>query len=130
LGFMPRPQGLRYLEETDLLLLIATDPTSHAGKLFEYLATGKPILALSPPDGEIGKLLKETGAGWSVDPWDPTAIQTMLLQAFSRLRSGQRLTTPNLAAIRSYSWPAIFSTYCNATGIRRTPEPALAATAG
>ena len=129
LGFMPRPQGLHYLEETDFLLLIATDPTSHAGKLFEYLATGKPILAISPPDGEIGKLLEETGAGWCVDPWDRTAIQTMLLEAFHRLQSGQRLITPNLAAIRSYSWPAIFSTYCDTTGISRAPEPAFAVTA-
>jgi glycosyltransferase involved in cell wall biosynthesis len=53
LGFMPMAKGLRYLEETDFLLLIASDPTSHAGKLFDYFATAKPILALTPPNGEI-----------------------------------------------------------------------------
>jgi hypothetical protein len=118
LGFMSRLQGIRYLEETDVLLLIATDPTSHAGKLFDYLPTGKPILALSPPDGEIGKLLQETGAGWCVDPWDRAEIQATLLRIFDRLEAGETLTTPNWTAISSYSWPAIFANFVNATRIQ------------
>ncbi len=122
LGFMPKLQGLRYLEETDFLLLIATDPTSHAGKLFEYLATAKPILALSPPNGEIAKLLRETRAGWCVDPWDQAAIQTMLLHAFTRLQAGQRLIRPNWDVIRSYSWPVILANFCATTGINREGE--------
>src|SRR5258706_12095542 len=111
LGFMPKRQGLRYLEETDFLLLIATDPTSHAGKLFDYFATGKPILALSPPNGEIAKLLRETRAGWWADPYDMEAIQAMLLQAFDRLQAKECLINPNWDAIRSYSWPSIFKDF-------------------
>jgi hypothetical protein len=126
LGFMPKLEGLRYLEETDFLLLIATDPTSHAGKLFEYLATAKPILALSPPNGEIAKLLRETRAGWCVDPWDRVAIQTMVLRAFTRLQTGQRLIKPNWDSIRSYSWPAIFANFCATTRIGCEAEVAVA----
>jgi glycosyltransferase involved in cell wall biosynthesis len=129
LGFMPKLQGLRYLEETDFVLLIASDPTSHASKLFDYLATAKPILALSPPNGEIAKLLRETRAGWCVDPWDQATIQTMLLQAFNRLKAGERLIEPNWDAIRSYSWPAIFANFVATTGIGRrgaVPLPAAA----
>ena len=118
LGFMPMLQGLRYLEETDFLLLIATDPTSHAGKLFDYLGTGKPILALSPPNGEIAKILRETHSGWCADPWDQSAIQALLLQAFNRLKTGERLIEPNWDVIRSYSWPAIFANFVATTGIR------------
>ena len=112
LGFLPKPQGLKYLEETDVLLLIATDPTSHAGKLFEYLATGKPILALSPLDGEIAKVLRQTRAGWCVDPWDRVAIQKVLLQLLDRLDSGERLSDPDWKAIQAYSWPNIFCEFC------------------
>jgi glycosyltransferase involved in cell wall biosynthesis len=128
LKFMPKLQGLRYLEETDFLLLIATDPTSHAGKLFEYLATSKPILALSPPNGEIDKVLRETGTGWCVDPWDQVAIQTMVLQAFTRWQTGQQLIKPNLDAIRSYSWPVIFANFRTATGVGCDSELAFAGT--
>ena len=111
LGFMPMAKGLRYLEETDFLLLIASDATSHAGKLFDYFATAKPILALTPPDGEIAKLLQETRTGWCVDPWDVGAIREMLLQTFNRFKAGETLTEPNWDAIRTYSWPAIFANF-------------------
>jgi glycosyltransferase involved in cell wall biosynthesis len=117
LGFMPMVKGLQYLEETDFLLLIASDPTSHAGKLFDYLATAKPILALTPRDGEIANLLLETRTGWCVDPWDVGAIREMLLQAFNRFEAGERLTEPNWDAIRTYSWPAIFANFVVTVGI-------------
>jgi glycosyltransferase involved in cell wall biosynthesis len=119
LGFMPMVKGLRYLEETDFLLLIASDPTSHAGKLFDYFATAKPILALTPPGGEIAKLLRETRTGWCVDPWDPAAIREMLLNAFNRLTTGEQLIEPNWDAVRSYSWPTIFANFVAAVGIER-----------
>ena len=64
LGFVPKIEGTRRLEETDYLLLIVNDPTAHAGKLFDYLASGKPILALTPPDGEIARILQKTRTGW------------------------------------------------------------------
>jgi hypothetical protein len=129
LGFMPILEGLRYLEETDFLLLIATDPTSHAGKLFDYLGTGKPILALSPPNGEIAKVLQETRTGWCADPWDRAAIQAMMLEAFGRLQSGQPIVEPNWDAVRSYSWPVIFANFVATTGIHENknglPENAV-----
>jgi len=117
LGFMPMLKGLKYLEETDFLLLIASDATSHAGKIFDYFATAKPILALSPPGGEIAKLLRETHTGWCVDPWDPTAIREMLLRAFNRLKAGEQLIEPNWDAVRSYSWPVIFANFVAEVGM-------------
>jgi len=117
LGFMPMVKGLRYLEETDFLLLIASDPTSHAGKLFDYFATAKPILALTPPDGEIARLLQETRTGWCVDPWDLEAIREMLLEAFNRFKTGEGLIDPNWDAIRTYSWPVIFANFVAKVGI-------------
>jgi glycosyltransferase involved in cell wall biosynthesis len=117
LGFMPMVKGLRYLEETDFLLLIASDPTSHAGKLFDYFATAKPILALTPPDGEIGKLIQETRTGWCVDPWDVGAIRDMLLQAFNRFKAGEGLIEPNWGVIRTFWWSAIFANFVATVGI-------------
>jgi hypothetical protein len=122
LGFMPKRQGLRYLEETDFLLLIATDPTSHAGKLFDYLATGKPILALTPPNGEIAKLLRETGAGWCADPYDLEAILAMLLKAFERLQTKEQLIQPKWDVIRTYSWPSIFKDFVFSLRIQERRE--------
>ena len=36
------------------------------GKLFEYLASGRPILCIGPEDGDAAQLLKETQAGVTV----------------------------------------------------------------
>ncbi len=122
IGYMPQAEGIRYLEESDCLLLIASDPTTHAGKLFDYLATGKPILALTPPDGEIGRVIRETRTGWCVDPADPLAIRAALLDMDRRLRSGMRTLQPNWEAIRFYSWPQIIARLASYTGLG-TGEP-------
>ena len=54
-----------------LLLLVLTgykDAEGYMpGKLFEYLATGLPIIATGPEDGDAAHLLNETGAGDMID---------------------------------------------------------------
>jgi glycosyltransferase involved in cell wall biosynthesis len=104
LGFMPQSEAFRALEETDFLLLTMTDASSLTGKLFEYLATGKPILAFAPTGGEIDAILKETGAGWCTDPFDPAAVERTLLAAASPEGPGLK---PDRAAIERYQRPKI-----------------------
>jgi len=47
------------------------------GKLFEYMGTRRPILALAP-EGEVRKALSGYGAAWTVDPDDTGEIATAL----------------------------------------------------
>ncbi len=56
---------------TLLLLLLMPDSEPRAkglltGKLFEYLASGRPILCIGPEDGDAARILKETQAGATV----------------------------------------------------------------
>ncbi len=56
---------------TLLLLLLMPDSEPRAkglltGKLFEYLASGRPILCIGPEDGDAARILKETQAGITV----------------------------------------------------------------
>jgi len=117
LGFMPKQEGIRHLQETDFVLLIATDPSSHAGKLFDYLGSGKPILALSPPGGEIDRLLRRTRSGWCADPWDLTAIRQMILTACRQLEQVPPTIHPDTEVIRTYSWPHIIARFATAAGV-------------
>ena len=116
-GFLPKRRGIRLLEDADVLLLIATDPGSHAAKLFDYLGTGKPILALSPCGGEIDLLLRETGAGMCVDPWNVDSIAAALIRCFDALATNRPISTPNLQAIEQYSWPMIMCRFARETAI-------------
>ena len=56
---------------TLLLLLLMPDSEPRAkglvtGKLFEYMASGRPILCIGPEDGDAARILKETHAGTTV----------------------------------------------------------------
>lgn len=79
-GYVSQSEAFRWMEETDYLLLTMADPTATTGKIYEYLATQKPILAFSPLDGEVAHTLNETRAGWCLDPNDPNSIRDRLAE--------------------------------------------------
>jgi len=107
LGFMPQDAAVHQMEEADYLLLVMTDAASLTGKLFEYLATGKPILAIVQPDGEVARILHETGAGWYAAPDDAAGIRSLLQQAYQRARNPQNGFKPNWEAIRRFERPRL-----------------------
>lgn len=74
-GHKPRAMALGFQRKADILLLItAPDKASIAtGKLFEYLAANKPILALTRGT-EAARIVNDTGAGVVVSPDDPEEI--------------------------------------------------------
>jgi glycosyltransferase involved in cell wall biosynthesis len=72
------PESLRLQGEAAVLLLLV-DRGAHreeiaTGKIYEYLGTGRPILALAPPGGEAARLVRGLGAGLVADPDDPAAV--------------------------------------------------------
>jgi glycosyltransferase involved in cell wall biosynthesis len=60
-----------------------------SGKVFEYLAAERPILAAVPPDGEAARLLRETGAGIVVPSDDVEAIKAALAGLVARWKAGR-----------------------------------------
>lgn len=58
------------LNSSALLLIIPEHESSSSiitGKMFEYLAAGKPIICLAPTDGDAAAILAETGHGRTFD---------------------------------------------------------------
>jgi glycosyltransferase involved in cell wall biosynthesis len=78
-GHQPRARALGFQRLADVLLLItAPDQSSIAtGKLFEYLANDKPILALTRGT-EAERIIRDTGTGLVVPPDKPEEIFTAL----------------------------------------------------
>jgi glycosyltransferase involved in cell wall biosynthesis len=105
LGFMPQNKALGYLEDTDYLLLTMTDKISMPGKAYEYLATGKPILAIAAADSEVGNFVRQTGAGYCADPNSIEEIRAMIRRAFEGKQ--QRLTppAPTPSVVEQYARP-------------------------
>lgn len=65
-GFLPYGEMLRELMQATYLLVCATEPRHVPGKLFEYLRTGKPILAYGNDNREVEDILVRTGGGMLV----------------------------------------------------------------
>ena len=65
INYCEHPEAIRYMMSSSLLLLIIPDHSSNrsilTGKIFEYLATEKPILFLGPEDGDAARLLTLCG---------------------------------------------------------------------
>jgi glycosyltransferase involved in cell wall biosynthesis len=96
-------QALAAMTSADALLLVAnTTPGAEAtvpGKLFEYLATGRPLLAVAPSDSSTADILAQTGGGWLAEAGDAAAIAGVLRQAFSAHRAGHaRNPKPDVVA--------------------------------
>lgn len=120
LGFVPQSEAFGLLKESTCLLLIFGSAEGHSGKLFEYLATGRPILGLTPPGGEIARLLRETRAGWTAPQNDSGAIRDLLEKVFTNWElagEGGELTSPDWEAIRRYERPRLAGQLAKMTGM-------------
>src|SRR6185312_4016406 len=83
LPYAPRADSLALQRDSEALLLLIPDAGGRgrgvlSGKVFEYVAVGRPILAAVPPDGAAAELIRETGAGVVAPPEDPAAIRAAL----------------------------------------------------
>lgn len=66
-GYVSHDKVFEYYQKANLLLLILTN-TKNAkgnipGKLFEYMATGRPVIALGDPAGDSAVILQSANAG-------------------------------------------------------------------
>ena len=101
-GYVSHREVFDFYAKADVLVLILTD-TKNAqgnipGKLFEYLATGVPVLALGDPEGDSARILKEAEAGKVIRHGDQIGIQAQLRALVSTEKS-----TVNLESLAQFS---------------------------
>src|SRR5712692_5977552 len=97
--YVPRRESLRLQRDSDALLLLIPEAGGRgrgvlSGKVFEYLAAERPVLAVVPPDGAAAQLIRDTGAGIVAGPDDVPGIRDALLQLHARWRAGKLDGTP------------------------------------
>lgn len=66
-GYVPHATAIEHMMNSQALLLLVNDSPNATGiltgKLYEYMASSRPILAFGPKNGDLDKILGETGAG-------------------------------------------------------------------
>ena len=83
---VPFEEGQNLLHGADLLLVFqGSHRFSVTAKMYEYLVTGTPILAVAKT-GAISALLSETAAGFCADPDNVEAIETAFMRAWEKPR--------------------------------------------
>lgn len=86
MGHVSHDKALSQILNSDILLLLIPSNDGNkgivTGKIFEYIASGRPVLGIGPVDGDASEILFETGAGRMFDYNDVTGIREFLLSDF------------------------------------------------
>jgi glycosyltransferase involved in cell wall biosynthesis len=93
LPHVSRREALALQRDSDVLLLLIPDAGGRghgvlSGKVFEYLAAERPILAAVPPEGAAAELIRETGAGVVAGPDDVPALTRALTDLHAAWTAG------------------------------------------
>ncbi|HZQ16278.1 MAG TPA: glycosyltransferase family 4 protein [Gaiellaceae bacterium] len=97
--YAPRRTALELQRDSEALLLLIPEAGGRgkgvlSGKVFEYLAAERPILAVVPPDGAAAELIRGAGAGVVAAPDDVDAMVEALRGLHARWRAGELESTP------------------------------------
>ncbi|HTU02722.1 MAG TPA: glycosyltransferase [Candidatus Sulfotelmatobacter sp.] len=88
-GRVPYAESLANLRRAHALLLLQPGTTTQVpSKLFEYIGMQKPILAISPPEGATGLLVRRHDLGEVADPDDVPGMAEALARLYRRCRQG------------------------------------------
>ena len=91
-GYLSHPDTLDLIHQSDVLVLIAgqNEKRSYAGKIFEYLAAGKPLLILCPSDSATFELFSEISPHiYLADIADQETIKKHLLTLLNLSEKGR-----------------------------------------
>jgi glycosyltransferase involved in cell wall biosynthesis len=95
IAWLPHSEVIKENAKADAMLLIINQSfnakTQLTGKLFEYLALGKPVLALCPTDGDAAAIVRDTGIGYPIDFEDINGIKKALATLFVQYSKNENL---------------------------------------
>jgi len=115
-GHVPHKKALEYLHNSSLLLLITgvrhestmKDSSGRVfdefpGKLVEYLAIEKPILALATSEGSVAKTVESTRTGIVVHPSNTEGIKKAVFDFYCLHKRGHLKMKPDFKEIKKYN---------------------------
>ncbi len=105
-GYQPHGVCLQAMSEADALLLLeGGGPGAEAfftGKVFEYIHTERPILAVVPGKGAAAGVVRDTRTGAVCDCEDLEGIMAGYLQLYEAWRTGRKAFEPERGVIAAY----------------------------
>lgn len=91
-GWVEHRDAIQHVLNAHVLILISTEieggKEAIAGKVFEYLAAERPILALVPEDAAVSRLVCDAGIGVVALPTEVNEIAAAIRTLYERFRAG------------------------------------------
>lgn len=103
-GFVAHEDALALMREANVLLIRRDHAGASSGRIFEYIRSKTTIVAAADPNGELGKILRETGAAAAHPPADRDALRAELRRQYAAWTAGEEPARDlDLQALRRYS---------------------------
>jgi len=98
-GYVSHAEALRKQRRAQLLLLLEIDSEETRGiipgKLFEYMAARRPILAVGPEKWDVADIVTGTNTGKIFDYQSNAALKEVILGWFKAFKNGKLMVDPN-----------------------------------
>lgn len=98
LGYVSHEKAQELQQTAQVLLLLEIDSEDTRaiipGKIFEYMVSETPILAIGPEDSDVENLLKTTNTGVYATATDGDAIKELLTTYFQHFLNGHLKSSP------------------------------------
>ncbi len=108
-GYVSHAEAVRRQQQSQILLLVEIDSEETRGiipgKLFEYMAARRPILALGPKIWEAGNIISDTNTGATFDYKNRSELKNIILEWYGAFKKGSLNIAPQ--GIDSYSRRAL-----------------------
>ncbi len=114
--YMKHRESILKLMSSDALLLVAGagEEAFYLGKIFEYMRTGRPILAVVPENGAAADLVRDTCTGLVSDSSDVNKTKDNIIKLFNGWKRGDSILSPNMDKISRYERCALTEQLCKA----------------
>ena len=90
-GYLSHKEAIINQKKSQLLLLIEIDSEDTKciipGKLFEYMVSNRPIVAIGPKDSDVEKIIKETNTGHYFNYSDYESLKRIILEHYKAFQN-------------------------------------------
>ncbi len=97
-GYVSHEEAIKYQKQSQVLLLIEIDSEETKcivpGKLFEYMVSERPIIALGPKDSDVNTIINTTNTGKYFSYDDHEALKSLILEYFEAFQKGTLKSNP------------------------------------
>lgn len=106
INYMPHKESIKQLMTSYALLLVVDESKESneivPGKVYEYIGTKRPVIAIAPKGSAIEKLMKETKAGLTAHQSEPERIAANVFILYNDWKESNRTVVPDIEVINSY----------------------------